>query len=217
MSLEAAFESFRRTLTCLRESVSALQVTITEDKPARGAAMLVDQLDNLVTDMSGMLDEADDRAAEALQTSKPNGSLEQTQSALRDLHGLINRFTVLHIGELASHDQIAQLLEMGQERGREWREWSQVVKTAIERCTRPMKAAADALVECWSEFAGRLARYSVSVQATNIGQQITLREDQLELTGHLTGQRESGRPTTARATVAQDSNTRKQDQSGTTR
>jgi hypothetical protein len=182
MSLEAALESLRRTLGGLQESVSALQVTITEDKPARGGAVLVDQLDNLVTDMSGMLEEADHRAAEALQTSKP-GPLDQTQSALGDVHRLINRFTALYTGELAAHDQIAQLLEMGRERGREWREWSQVVKTAIERCAAPMKRAAEALAECWSELAGRLARNSVSVQATNIGQQITLREDQLELTG----------------------------------
>jgi hypothetical protein len=183
MSLDAALESLRRTLRGLQESVSALQVTITEDKPGRGGAVLVDQLDNLVTDMSGMLEEADDRAAEALQTSKPNGPLDQTQSALGDVHGLINRFTALYTGELAAHDQIAQLLEMGRERGREWREWSQVVKTAIERCAAPMKTAAEALVECWSELAGRLSRNSVSVQATNIGQQITLREDQLGLTG----------------------------------
>jgi hypothetical protein len=179
MSMEAAFESLRRALAGLQEAVSALQVTITEDKPARGAAVLVDQLDNLVTDMSGMLEEADDRA-EALRTDKPNGPLHETQRTLRDIHGLINRFAALYAGELAAHDQIAQLLEMGRERGREWREWSLVVKTAIERCAAPMKTVAEALVECWGELAGQLERNSISVQATNIGQQITFRE---ELTG----------------------------------
>jgi hypothetical protein len=186
MGLEAAFESLRRTLGGLQESFSALQVTITEDKPARGAAVLVDQLDNLVTDMSGTLEEADIRIAEALQTSKPNGPLNLTHSVLGDVHGLINRFTSLYTDELAAHDHIAQLLEMGRERGREWREWSQMVKTAIERCAAPLKATAGALLECWSELVDRLARNSVSIQATNIGRQIILREDQLELAGKAT-------------------------------
>jgi hypothetical protein len=40
-----------------------------------------------------------------------------------------------------------------------------------------------ALLGCWDELSEQLARSSVSVQATNIGQQITMREDQLELAG----------------------------------
>ena len=186
MSLETAFASLRRALAGLQETVSALHVTVTEDKPARGAAVLVDQLDNLVTDLSGALEEAGDRAAQAFQSSQPNGPLDEARMALREIHELLNRFTARYAGELAAHDPLARLLEMGGERGREWREWSEVVKTAIERCAPPMKAATGALVDCWSELAGRLARSSVSVQATNIGQQITLREDQLELAGKAT-------------------------------
>jgi len=186
MSLETAFESLCRSLADLQESVSALQVTIIEDKPVRGATVLVDQLENLVTDMSGTLEEADARASEALQTAKSNGPLNLIQSALRDVHRSINRFSATYTSEVATHDQLAQLLEMGLERGREWHEWSQVVKKAIERCVVPMKTAADALVECWSELVGRLAQNSVSVQATNIGQQIRLRDNQLELAGKAT-------------------------------
>jgi hypothetical protein len=186
MSLEATLESLRRALAGLQQAVSALQVTITEDKPARGATVLVDQLDNLATDLSGAVEEADARAAQAFQSTQPNGSLDQTRTGLREVHQLLNRFTALYIGELAAHDFLAQLLEMGRERGREWRQWSQVVKTGIERCARPLKTAADALADCWSELADRLARNSVSVQATNIGQQITMREEQFELAGKAT-------------------------------
>ncbi len=186
MSLEATFESLRRELARLQEAVSALHVTVTEDKPARGAAVLVDQLDNLVTELSSALEEADAHAARAIQGSQPNGPLDQTRIALREIHRLINRFTASYAGELAAHDPVAQLLEMGRERGREWRDWSQVVRKAIEFCARPTQAVAGALLECWSELAERLARNSVSVQATNIGQQITMREDQLEQAGKAT-------------------------------
>lgn len=186
MSLQATLESLRRELAGLQEAVSALHVTVTEDRPARGAAMLVDQLDNLVTDLSSTLEEADARAAEALQGIQPNGPLGDMRAAAHDIHKLLNRFGALYSGELATHDRIAQLLEMGRERGRGWHEWSQVVKTAIERCAPPMKRAADAMLECWSELAEHLARNSVSVQATNIGQHITIREDQVELAGKAT-------------------------------
>jgi hypothetical protein len=181
MGLEATVDALRRELARLQEAVSSLLVTVTEDKPAHGAAVLVDRLDNLVTDLSSTLEEADVRAAQALHGSQLNGPLENVRAAMRDIHELLNRFTAVYAGELATHDRIAQLLEMGGERGREWREWSEVVKTAIERCATPMLAVAGAMLDCWSELAERLARNSVSVQATNIGQQITMREDQFEL------------------------------------
>jgi len=66
MSLEATLTSLRRDLARLQEAVSALHVTVTEDKPARGAAVLVDQLDNLVTDLSSTFEKADARAWRAL-------------------------------------------------------------------------------------------------------------------------------------------------------
>jgi hypothetical protein len=181
MSLETTLESLRRELAGLQDAVSSLQVTATEDKPARGDAVLVDRLDNLVTDLSSTVEEADAIATQAIQGSQPNGPLVQTRIALREIHGLLNRFGALYAVELAAYDPVQQLLEMGRERGREWRDWSQVVKTAIERCAAPMKATASAIMECWNELAERLARNSVSVQATNIGQQITMREDQFEL------------------------------------
>ena len=125
------------------------------------------------------------RPRRRFKINQPHGPLEHVRAILRHIHELLNRFTEKYVGELASHDHIAQLLEMGRERGREWRAWSQEVKTAIERCRTPLKAVAKAMVDCWSEVAERLARNSVSVQATNtnIGQQITVRDDQLEAVG----------------------------------
>jgi hypothetical protein len=186
MGLEATLESLRRELARLQEVVSALRVTVMEDRPARGSVVLVDQLDNLVTELFSSLEEADARVAQVLENLQPNGPLENVRVGLRDIHELVNGFTAKYAGELATHDHIGQLLEMGRERGREWREWTQEVKTAIERCATPLKTLAAAVVVCWSDLAERLARSSVSVQATNIGQQIALTEDQWELAGKVT-------------------------------
>lgn len=187
MSLEAALESLRRELAHLQEAVTALRVTVIEDAPRRGGVVLVDRLDNVVTDLSSAIEEADARVALEVPVGSPNGTFEPLREAMRKVHDLIGRFQQSYIRDLANHDRIAELLEMGRERERGWREWSQVVKTAIERCAAPMATVANAIAECWSELAERLARSSVSVQATNIGQQITVRDDdQLEVAGRAT-------------------------------
>jgi hypothetical protein len=183
MGLDATLASLRREIARLQDVMSALRVTVIEDRPARGSVVLVDQLDNLITDLSSALEEADALAAQAQQSAQPNGTLESVRTALRDIHGLFNRFAASYAGELASHDHLAQLLDMGDERGHGWWEWSQEVKTAIERCGTPLTAVGVALVDCWSELCERVARNSVSVQATNIGQQITMREDQWDIAG----------------------------------
>jgi len=178
MSLEGTFEALHRELGLLQEAVSSLHVTATEDKPTRGEVALVSRLEDVVTDLSSTLEEADALATQAIQGNDTNGALLQTRIALCAIHRLFNRFTASYESELASYSPVQQLLQMGREGGRGWHDWSQVVKTAIERCAAPMKAAASAIMECWSELAERLARNSVCVLATNIGQQITVREDQ---------------------------------------
>jgi hypothetical protein len=183
MSLEAALASLRSELARLHDVISALRVTVMEDRPSRGAVILVDQLDNVVTELSSALEEADAHAVQALHMNQPNGLLENVRAILRKIQDLVNLFTASYVGELASHERIEQLLEMGRERGREWREWSQEVKTAIERCQAPLRVVTSAMADCWSELADRLARNSVSVQATNIGQQITVRDETLEIAG----------------------------------
>lgn len=183
MGLESAFESLHHALTRLSETVSALHVTITEDKPARGATVLVDQLDNLVTDLLGMLEEANVHMTQALRNCKSSGQLEQVRRTLCEIHALINRFTTQYTGEVGAHRTLSKLLEMGRERGREWREWSLEVKTAVERCRLPVMTVSDALLDCWNELAQHMAQGSVSMQNTSIGQQITVREDQLKVAG----------------------------------
>jgi hypothetical protein len=181
MALELAFESLQRALTELQEAVSALHVTITEDRPSRGVTMLVDQVECTVTDLIGTLEEIHARTGDAIRDNESGGSQDRARRALCDVHGLLNRVTAQYMTELATHGQVERLLEMGRERGREWRAWSEEVRTAIGRCTTPMIAVANALMACWTEQADRMLRGSVSVQATSIGQQITVREDKLKL------------------------------------
>jgi hypothetical protein len=183
MSLEASFERLRAELGRLQETVLALQVTVVEDQPARGEVVLVDWLDNTATDLLGMLEEATDAVSKVPEDAQQDTPLKRTRGRLRRIHELVNQFDVKFTAELAAYDSLARLLAMGKERGRAWQHWVNVVKTAIERCLTPLRAVNAAILECWHELSETLARHSVSVQATNIGQQIRLREDQVELAG----------------------------------
>ena len=56
MSLDATLTTLCTGLTALAEDVSRLHLTVTEDKPVRVAAVLIDHLDTLLTDLSGDLE-----------------------------------------------------------------------------------------------------------------------------------------------------------------
>ena len=48
----------------------------------------------------------------------------------------------------------------------------------LESCQQDLYVTNEALFRCWLEIAERVGMTSVSVQATNIGQQITAPQDQ---------------------------------------
>lgn len=169
MSLDAALVSLYRDLAGLKEVVSALRDIAVEDQPTRGAVVLADGLEDLLAEFVSALDEADAHAARALRREAPRASPEEVQALVRDIHALLNRVTDTYVTRLASHDHIARLLTMGRERGPRWYLWSREVKTAIERCGRPMQAVSDTMVECWMELADRRARSSVSLQTIGGG------------------------------------------------
>ncbi len=153
----------------MKEVVSALRNTAVEDQPTRGAVVLADGLEDLLTELVSALDEADAHAVRALRREAPRASPEEVQALVRDIQALLNRVTDTYVTRLASHDHIARLLTMGRERGPRWYLWSREVKTAIERCSRPMRAVAEAMVECWMELADRRARSTVSLSTTSGG------------------------------------------------
>jgi hypothetical protein len=80
------------------------------------------------------------------------------------------------------------LARLGSERRRGWLPWANSVKQGIEDCRQPQEAVSLALAACWQELAERLGTISISMQATNVGQQITLprsraRDEDLEAEG----------------------------------
>lgn len=152
MASELAFANLLQDIVALQDAVSAIQVTVIEDKPIYGGTVLVDQLGDLVTDLTGMLEQAVACAAEAHRSVKVS-QLDLTRQALTRLNQLFNRFAGRYAYELAAYDQVATLLGMGRERGQEWCQWSLEVKRGIVGGVPQVKIAADALASAWTELA----------------------------------------------------------------
>ena len=189
MSLETALESLRTDLSELQRVLSELLPFIAD---IRYVVVPVEHLDEKMIELTGGVEEALASLGEAAQASQPDGPLDVVRSALLRTHDALNRITMSYVSLFVpdapeDDSMMAVLLTMGLEGGpgSPWWDWTGAVKTSIEQCATPLQNAAASLRECWSELAERLARHSVSVQATNIGQQISVRDDQLEVANRL--------------------------------
>lgn len=137
--------------TLLDEAFGALHVTLCEDRPASTVPALVDRFENIVTELRGVVAELSD-SLQQLQ-ARPRSSTDAEQ--LKEIHELVLRMERCYWHELASYVPLGELMRMGQERGRAWQAWSQVVLTATAACVPPLEAIHSALIECWSELAER--------------------------------------------------------------
>ncbi|PYV31079.1 MAG: hypothetical protein DMG22_18240 [Acidobacteria bacterium] len=171
MPIERTFQDLSTQLRKLHDTFLALRLTVVEDKPLKGDAALVDQLEDSILDQMGLLDEGRKAAEGALKAVGHPLDLSRARLALticqERFHGIEQQFTA----DLVSYEKLKDLASLGA-RGGEWRMWANSVKQGIEQCRQPLDDASKALAACWQEIAERVGMTSISVQATNIGQKI---------------------------------------------
>ena len=68
---------------------------------------------------------------------------------------------------------------LGARRKGVWLIWSQNVKRDLDTCRYEIDLTRKALTACWQELAEHAGTTNISVQATNVGQQITTRRSEL--------------------------------------
>lgn len=192
MALEATFRRLTACLQTVNEAIDALQVTMEE--PGRGEAAVADDLADKTLELTGMIRDAQ-KAAESARRAlgdPPNGDPPNMDRARRFLvicqesfHRLKQRLAA----DLTSDKAISELARVAG-RNKQWAAWAGSAMQAIGSCRKPMEAASEALVACWPGLAERLGRTNISMQATNVGQQITLsrskdrdRDQDLEVEG----------------------------------
>ncbi len=171
MALEAAFSGLVIWLQKIGDDLHVLHLTL-GDRPVNKESALVDHLENSVLDLTGLLQEAIDSACEAQKAIGHPMDLDLARRALSVCQGSFRRIEEQYSIDLVSYEKLKDLATLANKRLGEWVPWARTMKQAIEHCCYPLRDASNALVNCWQELAEHLGSMSISVQATNIGQQI---------------------------------------------
>jgi hypothetical protein len=173
MALEATFRDLSVCLHQLHDALNGLQVTV-GDKPPDDEAALADGTESVVLDMTGTLHEARRAAINARRAVGHPVDLDRARRALAICQERFHRIEQQFAADLVSYEKLKELARLGNERRREWLPWANSVKQGIEQVRQPLEAVSLALARCWQELAERLGTMSISMQATNVGQQIKM-------------------------------------------
>ena len=172
MALETTFRTLFIQIRKLVDTLNAVLLTVGDRPPNRGAA-LVDGMENTILDMLGTLQEARTAAKAAERAVAAPLDLERARQSLAKCQEGFRQVEQQYANDLVSYEKVKQLVILASERGGEWKPWAGSMKDAVQECREPLEQVAKALVACWNELAERLGMTNVSVNATNIGQQIT--------------------------------------------
>ena len=184
MALEATFRDLTVCLHHLHDALNALQVTL-GDKPEDDESALADGVETVVLDLMGHIARGAKSGAERAQGGGSSGGSGPTRRALTSCQDRFHRIEQQFATDLLAYAKLKELARLGKER-RAWLPWSTTVKRGIEQCQPPLEQSSAALAACWQELAERLGTMNISVQSTNVGQQITMprsRTEDLEAEG----------------------------------
>lgn len=177
MALEATFRELSVCLHRLHDGLNGLQLTL-GDTPDDESA-LADSVETVVLDLMGTLHEARRAALNARKAVGHPLDLDQARRALTLCQECFHRMEQQFASDLVSYEKLKELARLGNDR-RAWLPWANTVKQGIEQCREPLEQTSTALAACWQELAERLGTMNISMQATNVGQQITLSRSRVE-------------------------------------
>jgi hypothetical protein len=188
VAIEAEFQHLVGKFAAVREAFAGLRLTAVEDRPLRDEVLLVERLADAVDDLIGWLDEALAAAGDAQKAARHPLDGYRACKALALANDRFIQLEYKFFSAGVSYEELNELTRFGQRRGREWLGWTRSVIAALEQCRAPVRELDEALLHCWRELAERLGTSTVSVQTTNIGQQISAAavaagETQLDLPG----------------------------------
>jgi len=171
MALRKVLELLAVTLDGMTGAVRELKVHVADQSGAD--AVLVERLDDGVQDLLALLAEARIAVGRALMPGERTAAVAVAATELATAHDRVLEAT-RKLNVLLAHETVVDLLELGTSRGGGWLPWAEAVHDALDRCRGPLDDVHRSLLECWQEVAERGVAGSVSVQATNIGQQVTV-------------------------------------------
>ena len=167
MALETRFNELDGRLQALGEALNDLRISVAEDRPRQGAPLLVDQLADAVMELLGWHAAAAAAAAAALAGAGRPRDLDGAQGGLLACQDGLQHIADRFAADLLNSRRLAQLGDLGRERGREWRLWAATVGGALDQCQQGLLACGQAAGNCWSELADLISCGAVRLAPLN--------------------------------------------------
>jgi hypothetical protein len=171
VALETVFRELQVRLQFMDGTLAMLQKTL-EDRPPDQGSALVDDLENDVLDMKGMLHDMQKAGSLARRKVGHPVDLDGARQALTRCQANFHRIESEFSSRLMAYNKLRELSRLST-RGGEWPSWAMRTRQDIEQCQQPLQELSKALVACWQELVEHGGRTSISV--TNTGQRIVAR------------------------------------------
>jgi hypothetical protein len=174
VALEETFADLVVKWRQLHEAAQALRITAVEDQPAEGAVLLIERCADAAEDLLGWAALGLAAAGDAQQGTGVIPNVSHVSPARHSLKTSQQHFARLddQFFTFASYERVSELVRFGRRRRGEWLAWVHGMREAISQCREPIQQVRDALASCWDGLAEHSGT-AVSVQSTNIGQQIS--------------------------------------------
>jgi hypothetical protein len=173
MAIEAAFQDLVGKFGALRAAMDGLYVMAIEDQPSRNGVLLVERLSDAVHAMHGWAQEGYAAATQACGAVGHPLDGYRARNALAAANQNFIRLEYRFFSGEMSYRQLVELVKFGQRRDREWQSWIDNVITVLETCRAPLQQLDLAFLSSWQELSEQLGNAGVSIQTTNIGQQVS--------------------------------------------
>ncbi len=177
MALENTFRELFTQLKKLKETLDPLRCLLPDD-PLNVEVALVQHLRESVDSTNGWLDDCIEQV-QAAQKALGHADLNRPRRALTQCQRSFDAAEGTFSSELLSYDKLREIVSLGARRKGIWRIWSQNVKRDLDTCRYELDLTRKALTACWQELAEYAGTTNISVQATNVGQQITASRSEL--------------------------------------
>jgi hypothetical protein len=178
MALETTFRELFKQLKKLKETLDALRCLLPDD-PLNTEVALVQHLRESADSVSGWLNDCLEQSQTGREALGQPADLNRSRKALTLCQASFDEAERTFSTELLSYDKLRQIVVLGARRKGVWLIWSQNVKRDLDTCRYEIDLTRKALTACWQELAEHAGTTNISVQATNVGQQITTRRSEL--------------------------------------
>jgi hypothetical protein len=172
MGRETAFRELFTQLSKVGETLEALRCLLPDD-PLNTEVALVQHLRESVDTLSGWLDDCFEQSKAAREDAGQSADMTRSRRALNLCQASFDQAQHTFAEELSSYEKLREIMALGARRKGVWLVWSRNVKRDLDGCRYELDQTRKALTACWQALAEQAGTTNISVQATNVGQQIT--------------------------------------------